>query len=402
MKTFLYTFHSNDGKTIDGKVKANSLQQARSYLKRKKLKILSIKEEKESLFKRLTEDKMVGADELVAFSHLFAGCIRTGLSVKESLSLLGKQIDNKLLQNCLSEIIIDIESGTPMSAAFLKQNEVFPKFYSMLIRAGEASGDLASVLEYLGSYLEKINDIKKEVKSVITYPSIVLLVGIVLLVVILLFVAPVFKDVFSASKKALPIPTVLLFFFSSLIRKHLYILIILFSGIGLLLFLTYKSKKWRPKYHYLFLTMPIFGKLVREVALLQFLRAFDILINNDVPILQALQVLEEGTSNLKIREVITEIRRDVSRGLPIAGPLIANQVLISSMIAHTIAMGEKAGNLGKTLSRTGEYIDKEVGYSLKKLSSRLDPILTFSIGMMVLFIALAIYLPIFDMMAVVR
>jgi type IV pilus assembly protein PilC len=402
VKIFVYTYQASEGKKLDAKVKAETIVEAKSYLRRKRIKIISITEEKRSFLQILNEDRSVSQDELVAFSQLFAGCIRSGLTVKESLSLLSKQVDNKLLQNTISEILIEIEGGTPLSMAFSKQHAIFPKFYGMLIKAGEASGDLASVLEYLGNYLEKINDLKKDLKGLFTYPAIVSFIGLCLLVIILLFVAPVFKDVFQTSKTPLPLPTAILFFLSDLIKTNLNILLLSFTGILSTLFFAYRSPYWKRKFHYFYLTMPIFGNLARDVTLLQFLRAFDILVNNDVPILQSLQVLEEGMSNIYLKDIIQEMRRDVARGLPIAGPLVVHKDVISPLISQTITMGEKSGNLGPTIERIGNYVDKDLTYSMKKLSSRLDPLLTLGIGLMVLFIALAIYLPIFDMMAVVN
>ncbi|RAP33994.1 hypothetical protein DID80_07650, partial [Candidatus Marinamargulisbacteria bacterium SCGC AAA071-K20] len=182
MKIFIYTYQSSEGKKIESKVKATNVNEAKSYLRRKRIKIISIQEKKRSLLELLNEDRSVSQDELVTFSQLFSGCIRSGLTVKEALSLLSKQMDNTLLQNTISEILIDIEGGTALSASFSKQTSIFPKFYGMLIKAGEASGDLASVLEYLGNYLEKINDLKKELKSIFTYPAIVSFIGLCLLI----------------------------------------------------------------------------------------------------------------------------------------------------------------------------------------------------------------------------
>jgi MSHA biogenesis protein MshG len=137
---------------------------------------------------------------------------------------------------------------------------------------------------------------------------------------------------------------------------------------------------------------------VKEMVLLRFLKAFDIMVNNNVPLLQALAVLDEGTTNLCLKEIITEMRKDISKGLPLAGVLTSNKDIMTPLVAYTISMGEKAGNLGVSLTRIGDFVDKEINYSMKKLSSRLDPIMTIGLGIMALFIALAIYLPIFDMM----
>lgn len=398
IKVFSYKVKESSGQISERKVRAQSLLKAKSYLKQKNIKFISIEEEKEGFFDRLFFPTSVPQDDIVAFTQLLSGCIRSGLNVKESLILLSKQVDNKLLRKKIIEVISDLEDGSTISDAFNKQTDVFPLFFPMLVKAGEASGDLATVMEYIGNYLEKANNLKKEIKSVATYPTIVTTVGLVLLTVILIFVAPTFKQVFSQSGRQLPVPTIILFFLSDMLIKNSKIIL---SGLIILIgtFLLYvRSEKGKKNFHRFLLTAPIFGKIVKEMVLLRFLKGFDIMINNNVPLLQTLAVLDDGTTNLCLKEIITEMRKDIAKGLPLAGVLTANKDIMTPLVAYTISMGEKAGNLGISLTRIGDFVDKEINYSMKKLSSRLDPIMTLGLGIMVLFIALAIYLPIFDMM----
>ncbi len=144
--------------------------------------------------------------------------------------------------------------------------------------------------------------------------------------------------------------------------------------------------------------LPLSGPIYKQVKLLKFLGCFEILVNNDVPITQALVVLEEATENMRLKQIITEMRKDVARGLPLSGALVDNQSIVPVMVSYTISMGEKAGNLGESLARITTFMDKELTHNMKKLSAKLDPIITMVLGGMVLFIAISIYLPIFDMM----
>jgi len=398
MKIFSYKFKESSGQISEHKVRAQSLLKAKSYLKQKNIKVISIEEEKEGFLERIFFPTSVSPDDIVAFTQLLSGCIRSGLNVKESLILLSKQVENRLLRKKLIEVISDLEDGTTISDAFHKQTDIFPVFFPMLIKAGEASGDLATVMEYIGNYLEKANNLKKEIKGVVTYPAIVASIGLILLGVILIFVAPTFKQVFSQSGRQLPVPTVILFFLSDMLIKNSKIIISVVSMITLIFFLYVRSPKGKKNFHRFLITAPVFGKIVKEMVLLRFLKAFDIMVNNNVPLLQALAVLDEGTTNLCLKEIITEMRKDISKGLPLAGVLTSNKDIMTPLVAYTISMGEKAGNLGVSLTRIGDFVDKEINYSMKKLSSRLDPIMTIGLGIMALFIALAIYLPIFDMM----
>ncbi len=159
-----------------------------------------------------------------------------------------------------------------------------------------------------------------------------------------------------------------------------------------------KSKKGKLMIHKALYFIPLSGPIYKQVKLLKFLGCFEILVKNDVPITQSLIVLEDATENLRLKQIITDMRKDVARGLPLSGALVENKTIVPVMVSYTIAMGEKAGNLGESLSRITSFMDKELGHNMKKLSSRLDPIITLILGMIVLFIAIAIYLPIFDLM----
>ncbi|MBT5954242.1 type II secretion system F family protein [bacterium] len=398
MRVFAYSYEESPGQYKRGKVKADTMGQAKAFLKKKKIFPKSLKEEKDSLLTRLFEEKTVENDDIVSFTQLFAGCLESGLTIKDSLTLLQKQVGSKILKDRLAEVISDIDAGSSISESFTKHTDIFPKFYPMLLKAGEASGNISKVLDYIGEYLERINNLKKELVGVFIYPGIVVCVGLGLLMVILSFVAPTFKTVFTESGVKLPGPTIALFGASDFLLKYNYILITFLTIIGVSYFFFQRSHKGKTHIHRFILNLPIFGPVLRDVSLLRLIKTFDVLANNEVPITQSLQVLEDSTTNFVIRDIITEIRKDVARGLPISGPLLKNKKYISPLISYSISMGEKSGNLGPTLTRVGVFIDREIGFSMKKLSAKISPMLTLGIGGMVLFIALAIYLPIFDMM----
>ena len=169
MKTFVYIYKTSDARVITKKLKANSLEEAQNFLQKKNINLLSLKNEKSTLWEILTRPSHVDKNDLIAFTQLFGGCIESGLNIKDALQLLSKQMKNRLLKEALSEIIISIESGTSISDSFAKHSKIFPKFYSMVLKAGEASGDLSMVLDYIGNFLEKINNIKKQIIGIITY-----------------------------------------------------------------------------------------------------------------------------------------------------------------------------------------------------------------------------------------
>ena len=227
MKTFNYTY-IEDGNIQEKKIRSNSIVQAKAFLKKKKITISSIKEikKKPSLF-----EKKITSEDIVSFTQLFAGSIESGLSIIEALNILEKQVTTVTFQNAILDIITNLENGNSLSDAFSKVN-IFPHFYPMLLKAGEASGNLEEVLNYIGHYLEKIDTIKKHIIGVITYPIIVSSISFLLLLLILAFVAPKFKDIFNTSEQ-LPFLTFLLFFLSDLVLNYSKIITTIIIGFSI-------------------------------------------------------------------------------------------------------------------------------------------------------------------------
>jgi type II secretory pathway component PulF len=343
--------------------------------------------------------KKPNSEDILVFTQLFSNCIKTGLSIKESLIILAKQTPNSVLQKRINKIILDIESGDSLSTAFSKHQDIFPVFYSPLLKAGESSGDLINILECLVNYLERMQILKNELITLFAYPITVILFGAFLMTLILIFVAPSFNNVFSALNISLPWPTAILFWFSIFFIKYYIHLSI---GVVILLFLFFislKSPTTRKRIDKFILKIPYFGLIVKSAVFLRILQAFSVLLNNKVPILESLKILEESAKgNMYLQYIIKEMRKDIARGLPL-GNTLKNHKIVPPIITYSIATGEKAGNLGLTIERLCVFLDKDLNYTIKKLSSKLDPILTLLVGLFVLFIALAIYLPIFDIIS---
>jgi type IV pilus assembly protein PilC len=359
---------------------------------------LSYKIKKNSIgIKNIISRKKVTTNDILMFSQLFSSCIQTGFSVKDSLVLLSKQVPNRELRRRILIIISDLKNGSSLSDAFSRHTDVFPIFYPPLIRTGESSGNLGKVLDHLEKYLDRMQSLKKEVTEVLTYPAIVSSMGIGLLTLILIYVSPTFKQAFSVLKIKTPLPTQILFFLSDILLNNYYLIIFIFLSILIAFSAFSKTLKGKTIIHKTVLKIPFIGKVVRDTNLLRFIQAFSVLINNKVPILEALKVLEYSMAgNLYLQRIVTNMRKDVGRGLSISGALKAD-TMIPKLISFSIATSEKSGDLGNTLERLSLFINKDIDYSLKKISSRLDPLLTFVLGIFVLFIALSIYLPMFDL-----
>lgn len=400
MLTYLYSYQAEDGELKTARIKAVSIIQARAQLTRQHIFPLSVREDAGTGLAQIFYRKpKVTDDDIVMFSQIFASTIRSGLTIKDALGLLSVQFDNRILKNRLSEILVDLEGGVSLSQAFEKHVDVFPEFYPMLIKTGEVSGDISGVLEYIGNYLERVQTLRKELIALVTYPAIVLSLSVLLVGLILWRVAPQFVSVFQSANIDLPLVTRALFYCSDVIRESGLVLALGFLLV-LLLINRVKTMDWFVYWvdKWLF-RIPLLGPVLKGSMLIRFLHAFDILVNNNVPILKALTVLERATSHVLMKQTIAQMSYSVAKGGSLAAPLIDNPSIVSPIVAHVIAMGEKTGNLGASLQRLSGFVDKELQFAMKKLSARVDPLLTFGLGLIVLVIALAIYLPIFDMMS---
>jgi len=397
MKNFVYTINVK-GKLSQRNLRASNLAQAQTYLRRKNIDVITITEEKSALFSGLFQKKTISQDEVVSFAQLFSGCIQSGLTIKDSLTILEKQTQNKQLKLVITDVLNKISIGTTLSDAFAAHPDVFPQYFPFAIRAGEASGNLGEVLDYVSSYLDKVNELRKQLKGILTYPIVVSIMGALLLTVIFVFVAPTFKEIFTKSKNPLPLPTMILFGVSDFLKEYFPIVGIVIGIIVAGSMAFYKSKEGRLKFDTFILQAPLVGNMVRDILMMRFISTFEILINNGVPMLQTLQVLEDSTSNLALKAVVTEMRRDVSRGLSFSGPMLRKKEFFSPMILHTIAGAEKTGTLGPSLKRIATFSSKEIIYSIKSFASKVDPIVTTLLGLIILFVASSVYLPIFSMM----
>lgn len=400
MSTFHFLYHAEGGNSRKGAIRATNMTEARRLLSNKGITPITIKEDKRTWWEQIVQGNAdVKEEDIVSFTQLFAGTLKVGMSIKDSLTILHKQVEHPRMQRAIGDLLQDLNGGAPLSVAFMKHLDIFPEYYPMLVKAGEASGDIAGVFEYIANYMERLATIKKEIYGIFTYPIVLGSMAFILLMAILFFVAPRFKGVFATVKaSSLPIPTKMLFWASDMvIHNSIPMLILIGTAVGGIYF-GRQTPKGREMFDTYMLSVPIFGQIIRQILVLRMVRGLDILINNKVPILQSLKVVEDSISNVVLKEILITMRRDISRGLPLSNALIANKHIISPIVSYTISMGEKSGNLGHSFSSISLYLDKEIGYNVKKVASKLDPMITGGMGIMVLYVVISIYLPIFDMM----
>ncbi|HWQ75547.1 MAG TPA: type II secretion system F family protein [Syntrophomonas sp.] len=365
------------------------------------LYILSLEEKKESKSIELSFlSPRVKTEDLVVFTRQLATMLAAGLSILRSFSILGAQTQNKTLQTAISQINDDIEAGATLWEAMDKHPQIFSGVYISMIRAGELGGVLDVVLERLGGHLERDAEITAKVKSASIYPAIIAIFTVVMVFGIITLVMPTFTVMFTAAGVELPAPTRILLAMGLFLKKYYWLVILLSVG------LVFALKKWgttaagRYFFDNLYLRIPVLGKTVSRIVVSRFARTMGTLVRSGIPVLQALEAVEEVVGNAVISRAIQKARASIREGDTITGPLAAAGVF-EPMVTQMIAVGEETGSLDEMLTRMSDYYDREVMYSIDALTSMIEPLLVVVVAVLVGGVVIATLLPIFDMVNLV-
>jgi type IV pilus assembly protein PilC len=364
--------------------------------------VLSIEEVKQS--KEIKFDFSFGGTvktrELVVFTRQLSTMMAAGLSILRSFSILGEQTDNKKLKTAILEIRDDIESGTALWESMAKHPKIFSGVFISMIRAGEVGGVLDTVLIRLGEHLERESEINSKVKSASVYPTMISIFAVLMVFGIITFVMPTFTSMFASAGVALPAPTRILLGLGLFLKKYIILVIV---GVFLIVFLL---KKWgtttagRYFYDNLFLHLPVLGGTISRIVVARFASTMGTLVKSGIPVLQALEVVEDVVGNVVIAGAIRKARASIKEGETITGPLEATGVF-EPMVTQMIAVGEETGSLDEMLSRMSDYYEKEVMYMIDTLMALIEPLMIMVVALMVGGVVIATLLPIFDMMKLV-
>jgi type IV pilus assembly protein PilC len=342
----------------------------------------------------------VSEKEVAIFTRQFSTMIDAGLPLVQSLEILASQQDNKAFQKVLVQIRQDVEGGATLAAALKKQPKTFTDLYANMVEAGEAGGILDTILNRLAAYIEKSISLKKKVKSAMIYPSTIVSVALVVVTFLLLFVIPTFKSMFEGFGATLPLPTRIILELSRLVRQFFIPVIIAFVGMIIGLRYYYKTEKGRKVIDTLLLKAPVFGMLLRKVAVAKFTRTLGTLISSGVAILDGLEITARTAGNKVVEEAIMKTRVSIAEGKTIAAPLKETTVF-PPMVVQMIAVGEQTGALDSMLSKIADFYDDEVDTTVSNLTSLLEPLLMVFLGVVVGGVVIAMYLPIFKLVTVV-
>jgi type IV pilus assembly protein PilC len=401
MPAFLWEATSRKGEQKKGELDAADEAAVRAQLRRQGVKNINVKAKPKDLLEYLPFLKQkVQEKDVVVFARIFSTMINAGLPLIQCLDLLASQEQNKTFAGIIRAIKEDIEGGSTLTDALRKYPKIFDELFVNLVAAGEAGGILDVILSRLSAYMEKAMKLKSKVKGAMTYPASVLVISIGVVAVLLLKVIPVFQKMFEGMGGTLPAPTQFLVDASQFAQNYFYVFIIVIVAVVVAYNRFYATEKGRYTVDSLVLKAPVFGPLIKKVAVSKFTRTMSTMMSSGVPILDALSIVSKTAGNVIIENALIQTRKSISEGKTIAEPLMETDIF-PSMVVQMIAVGEATGALDTMLAKIADFYDDEVDAAVEALTSLLEPFMMVFLGGVVGGMIIAMYLPIFQMASVV-
>ncbi|HWS45726.1 MAG TPA: type II secretion system F family protein [Acidimicrobiia bacterium] len=404
-ETFQYKVKDKTGKLVEGSLEAENAQLVVSKLRSMGYIPIEIQQQGGVTLQR--ELKLPGLSDRVklkdvaVFSRQFATMINSGLSLLRSLYILAEQTESKPLAAIVNQVRMDVERGSSLSAALAKHPKAFSRLYVSMVRAGEVGGALDSVLMRLADTIEKQVELRRKVKSAMTYPMVVAILVLLIVTAMLLFVIPMFQNIYKQLGGTLPAPTQILINISKIARQFWY-LIFAAEVAGAWGFRKWiNSEEGRKQWDAIKLRVPIFGKLVRKTALARFSRTLSALVRSGVPILESLDIVAETAGNHVVAEAVRDTQAAVKRGDPLSKKLEDHEVF-PPMVVQMMAVGEETGALDEMLDKIADFYDQEVEATVDALTSLIEPLLIVVMGICVGGMIIALYLPMFNIIKLIK
>ncbi|MBI2202428.1 MAG: type II secretion system F family protein [Candidatus Rokubacteria bacterium] len=400
MAFFTYKGRSSSG-AVTGEIEADTRQAASAALRQKGVMATEVKEKK---VKAPGEKKIKGSvkdKELAIFTRQFSVMIDSGLPIAQALNILAEQSESKPLRECTTVIAKEIESGSTLAEAFRKFPKIFDDLFTNLIEAGESGGVLDVVLQRLSGYIEKAASLKAKVKSAMVYPITIISVAVLVVAFMMIFIIPTFAKMFKDLGQDLPLPTAVVLWLSDLFRGWWWAMAGGIYGFMRAFKMYYATDKGSMVVDTYALKVPVVGMLIRKVAVARFTRTLGTLISSGVAILEALRITARSAGNRVVEKSVMAARTAVAGGRTLTEPLRQSPVF-PPMVVHMISVGEATGALDTMLSKIADFYEEEVDNAVGALTSLLEPLMIVFLGVCVGGIVVAMYMPIFKMVTLVK
>ncbi len=405
MPIFKYRVRDKSGNSVVGTIDAPNIQVAGDQLYASGYLPISIEEAEDTISLNLSDlwrrFQKVRIEELILFSQQFSALYKAGLPLLAGLESITEQVKNQIFRNTLEEVRKQIEDGSTLHGAMSKYPKVFSTVYVNMIRAGETSGMLGEALDRFITLADRELRTQQRVKDATRYPKIVVFSLTIAFAVLVAFVIPRFATVFAQFKTPLPLPTRIMIGINDIFQNYWYLVLIMVFGIPILLRRYLKTEKGRTFWDRLKMRIPIFGPIFLKIALSRFAYTFVMLNRSGIPILQTLEITSSTINNTTLSKAVEEIGRNVKEGRSLADAMKETE-MFTPLVIQMVSVGESSGTLDSMLMRITEYYDVEVENMIKKMSTYIEPILTLFLGVVVLFLALAVFLPWWNMAKLFR
>ena len=396
-------------KYTEGKIEALNKDEAAYKLKQQKIIITSLEkisgneevEEKNTKTKISKKaPKKVPVHEVIVFTKKLETMIRAGLPILETIAMIQEQTEDQGLKWVIEKIHQDVESGTPLSDAFAKHSQVFNNVYINLLRAGESSGKVDLFLKKLVIGMEKDEKIRSSIKGALTYPIVLLVVATAVIILMMVYVVPVFQEMFAGAKGGLPAPTQIIVGMSEFLRDPLRggFLAAVIAGIFFSASVAVKkSYKLRKLWHKMILKLPLFGELIQKSALSKIAMIQGNLTAAGVPVIEALDISASSIDNIIIHEAMIDVKRGVFSGEPLSKLFEKRKAIFPMTFTAMVSVGERTGNMEEMFESIALYYEEEMDSTVEKLTAMLEPIMIVFMGGTIGFILVAMYMPMFQM-----
>ena len=397
MPVYLWTGKNRSDVTQKGEMDAVSEKAGKAQLIRQRITPTKIKKKPKDLFENVAFlQPKVKEHDVIIFARQFSTMIDAGLPIIQCLDILYAQQSNVTFQKMLKDIKESVEGGATLAEALKKFPKQFDDLFVNMIAAGEAGGILDAILRRLAAYMEKAARLKAQVKGAMTYPIVTLIIAIVVLAVILVFVIPVFEEMFADFGGELPAPTQIVVAMSDMVKTKIVYIIV-----GIILFIIafkkfHSTQKGRDVVDDFLLRIPVFGQLLRKVAVAKFTRTMGTMLASGVAILEALDIVAKTAGNRTVEKAIYNVRSGIAEGRTMADPLGESGVF-PPMVCQMIGVGESTGALDAMLEKIADFYDEEVDQAVENLTALIEPFMLVFLGVTIGGLVVAMYLPIFKM-----
>ena len=398
----MYAYRGRSGGTVvSGEIEANDRPTAVTQLRARGVVATSVQERTAKPVGIKKIGGKVKDKHLAIYTRQFSTMVDAGLPIAQCLSILAEQSESKVLRDVTGKIAHEVEGGVTLAESFRKYPKVFNDLFTNMLQVGESGGVLDVVLQRLSVYIEKAAKLKGKVKGAMVYPLTIISVAVLVIIFMMIFVIPTFAKMFEGLGAELPLPTAIVMWLSEFTQRYILVMVGVGAGVIYAIKRYYNTEQGSSVIDAFLLKVPVIGMLIRKVAVARFTRTLGTLISSGVPILEGLLITARSAGNRVVEKTVMQARTAVTSGRTLSEPLKGSTVF-PPMVVHMINVGENTGALDQMLSKIADFYDDEVDTAVTALTSLLEPIMIVFLGVVVGGLVVAMYLPIFRLVTLIK